>query len=72
MVRVIFLLSQCDHTLNALVEQAVSGEVRRVLTPNGKIKKVPDREMVQFRNEIRLNLPGHGAPGASEPCRRTC
>ena len=50
MVRVIFLLSQCDHTLNALVEQAVSGEVRRVLTPNGKIKKVPDREMVQFRN----------------------
>ena len=48
-VRVIFLLSQCDHRLRTqLLEQAVCGEAWTVPTPNGKLKKVRDREMVDL------------------------
>jgi hypothetical protein len=54
MVRVIYLLSQRDHKLRAqLLEQAVSGEAWTVPTPNGKLKKVTDRDMVDLAKGLQ-------------------
>ena len=54
MIRVIFLLSQRDHRLRSrLLEQAVSGETWMVPTPNGKLKKVTDREMVDLAQDLQ-------------------
>jgi hypothetical protein len=54
MVRVIYLLSQRDHKLREqLLAQAVSGEAWTVPTPNGKLKKVRDSEMVDLAQGLQ-------------------
>jgi hypothetical protein len=55
MVRVVFLLSQPDRRQrNALLVSAVSGQPWTVPTPEGKMRRVTDRDMV----ELAQNLHG--------------
>lgn len=53
MVRVIFLIEQTDPRLRKLLlEQAVSGTAWALPTPKGKLKKVTDRDMVDFAQHL--------------------
>ncbi|MBC8378087.1 MAG: hypothetical protein H8E62_02845 [Planctomycetes bacterium] len=54
MVRVIYLLTITDlNERKRLINQTLNGEIWTVLTENGKIKKVTDRDMVELSNKLQ-------------------